>query len=414
MDNMTKINYELEKELLIYETLKKSIKELKEYYKNNPDSRIVNEKSTIPYLKEQITCLKNINKFKMSILNHFLYNIKRISNSLEIHRLDGTLKMQFRISLYLLSFGIIASTNSSSYKEELLTAEEQHAIMNDLSNTIKDITTEFDEKFKEEERIKKEREEQSKKLLEEINKTIEEISINKNESYLKEYSNYFNFDSEKVIEIAKTLTNNFENDVIISIGNKKVTSSNSETMAMFLVWDLYKNSSDYGITREELTISDEIAHLQYNEEGKIILRNGLTFSEFMGKVSDSIESDRCFNLAVSNFESDEQTNSQSIEKNNFGGWRYSEDEFLTFPSPEAGIIYHCIGLGKLQTRKYANLNEFSGIYVNNNIKKPEPNWVSNVTSNINLIVSNEEEYFILEEEIEKDSSEMILAMSLSE
>ena len=100
----------------------------------------------------------------MSILNHFLYYIKRISNSLELHRLDGTLKMQIRISLYLLSFGIIASTNSSSYKEELLTAEEQHAIINDLSNTIKDITTEFDEKYREEKRIKKESEEQTKKL----------------------------------------------------------------------------------------------------------------------------------------------------------------------------------------------------------------------------------------------------------
>ena len=411
---MTKINYEIEKELLIYETLKKSIKELKEYYKNNPDSRIVNEKSTIPYLKEQIACLKNINKFKMSILNHFLYYIKRISNSLELHCLDGTLKLQFRISLYLLLFGIIASTNSSSYKEELLTAEEQHAIMDDLSNTIRDITTEFDEKFKEEERIKKEGEEQTKKLLEEINKTTEEIIINKNESYLKEYSNYFNFDSEKVIEIAKTLTNNFENDVIISIGNKKVTSSNPETMAIFLVWDLYKNSSDYGLTKEELTTSDEISHLKYDEEGKIILRNGLTFSEFMGKVSDSIESDRCFNLAVSNFESDEQTNSQSIEKNNFGGWRYDK-EYLTFPSPEAGIIYHSMMLEKKRnTWDYANLSEFSGIYTQNDKTLPNIEWVNNVTSFLAVYKDNEEEYFILEEEIEKDSSEMMLAMTLSE
>ena len=411
---MTKNNYELEKELLIYETLKKSIKELKEYYKNNPDSRIVNEKSTIPYLKEQIACLKNINKFKMSILNHFLYYIKRIFNSLEIHRLDGTLKMQFRMSLYLLSFGIIASTNSSSYKEELLTAEEQHAIMNDLSNTIKDITTEFDEKFKEEERIKKEIKEQTKKLLKEINKSIEEVKINENESYLKEYSTYFNLDSGKVIEIAKTLTNNFENDVIISIGNKKVTSSNPETMAMFLVWDLYKNSSDYQLTREELTISDEIAHLQYNEEGKIILRNGLTFSEFMGKVSDSIEGDKCFDVAVSDAETKKQTSDQSIEKNNFGGWRYDE-EYLTFPSPEAGIIYHSMMLEKKRnTWDYANLSEFSGIYTQNDKTRPNKKWVNNVTSFLAVYKDNEEEYFILEEEIEKDSSEMILAMSLSE
>ena len=83
---------------------------------------------------------------------------------------------------------------------------------------------------------------------------------------------------------------------------KKLKTRNPETIAMFLVWDLYKNSSDYQLTREELTISDEIAHLQYNEEGKIILRNGLTFSEFMGKVSDSIEGDKCFDVAVSDAE----------------------------------------------------------------------------------------------------------------
>lgn len=149
---MTKINYELEKELLIYETLKKSINEIKIYYKNNPDSRIINKKSIIPYLEQQIVSLKNINKFEMSIFNHFLYNIKRISNILEIHRLNGTLKTRLRISLFFLYLGAIITTNySSSQKEELLTAEEQHTIMDNLCNTIKNITTEFDEKFKEEE-----------------------------------------------------------------------------------------------------------------------------------------------------------------------------------------------------------------------------------------------------------------------
>lgn len=149
---MTKINYELEKELLIYETLKKSINEIKIYYKNNPDSRIINKKSIIPYLEQQIVSLKNINKFEMSIFNHFLYCIKRISNILEIHRLNGTLKTRLRISLFFLYLGAIITTNySSSQKEELLTAEEQHTIMDNLSNTIKNITTEFDEKFKEEE-----------------------------------------------------------------------------------------------------------------------------------------------------------------------------------------------------------------------------------------------------------------------
>lgn len=44
------------------------------------------------------------------------------------------------------------------------------------------------------------------------------------------------------------------------------------------------------------------------------LPNGLHFSQFMGKVSDSIERDR----AVSNYETKYQTNSQSVEQNNFG------------------------------------------------------------------------------------------------
>ena len=73
-----------------------------------------------------------------------------------------------------------------------------------------------------------------------------------------------------------------------------------------------------------------------------------------------------------------------------------------------------MNIEKLRLRKHDNLSEFSGIYTLNDKKSPNPEWVSNVTSNINLIASNEEKYFILEEEIEKDSSEIILAMSLSE
>lgn len=109
-----------------------------------------------------------------------------------------------------------------------------------------------------------------------------------------------------------------------------------------------------------------------------------------------------------------KTSDQSIEKNNFGGWRYDE-EYLTFPSPEAGIIYHSMMLEKKRnTWDYANLSEFSGIYTQNDKTRPNKKWVNNVTSFLAVYKDNEEEYFILEEEIEKDSSEMILAMSLSE
>lgn len=413
---MSKIDYDLSKELLIYDTLKKSIKELKKYYKSHPDSRIVNEKSTIPYLEQQIACLKNINRFKIGILNHFLYYIKRITKILELHKLNGTLKLRLQIILYILSLSIVTTINSSSLKEETFEElETEEKSLEELLNIMEEMQNQIDEITDVYRKREQEKEKQRRKLeLEKNLAMLRETKEKECEKYLKEYSNYFNLDSTKVIEIARNLTNDFDNEIIITVGSKEVASNSPETIAMFLVWDLYKNSSDYSLTREELTISDEIKHLDYDEDGNIILRNGLTFSQFMGKVSDSIEGDKCFNLAISNFESDEQTNSQSINQNNFGGWRHDEDVFLTFISPEAGIIYHCFILEKLRnTREYDNLSEFSGIYVNNDKNTPAPNWVDNVSSDMALLASNEEKYFDYKEEQEKEN-EIMLAMKFSE
>lgn len=408
-DFMKDVNYDLATEILLLEAVENTVKELKEHYKNHPYSKKEAEQRLIPYLEQQIECLRKINKFKIDILKHFLYDIKRKATIFELDRINGSLKFRLKLCMYIMaiSASIIATNNYKEREESLKKAEEQHKIMNDLSDTIEEVTHSIGEKLKEEERIKKEKEEKAKKLFEEKIKTMEEARINECENYLQEYCSYFNFDSEKVITIARNLTNNFENEIIIAVGNKEVVSNSNETMAMFLVWDLYKNSTDYSLTREELTISDEINHLNYNEEGNIILRNGLTFSQFMGKVSDSVEGDRSFTLAVSNLESKKQTSDQAIENNNFGGWRYTE-EYLTFPSPEAGVIYHCMMFEKkCQTWNYANIYEFSGLYTQKDKTKPNYTWVENVLGFQHIILANEDEYFDYEEEKEYEKENII-------
>lgn len=410
---MNKTNYDLATEILLLESVEKTIKELKEHYKNHPSSKKDSARHLIPYLEQQVECLTKINNFKISILKYFLYCIKRKASSFELDRINGSLKFRLKLCMYTMaiSYSIIAFNNYYEKKQNLAKAEEQHQIMNDLSNTIEKVSLSIGDKLKEEEKIKKEQAEKEKQMLKEKIEAKNNEKIIDCENYLQEYCSYFNLNSEKVVSLARSLTNNFANDVIISVGNKELISDSNETLAMFLVWDLYMNSSDYSLTREELTVSNEISHLKYDEEGNIILRNGLTFSQFMGKVSDSIEGDKCFALAVSNFESKKQSSAQSIEKNNFAGWRHDE-EYLTFRSPEAGIIYHCIMLEKkCNSWDYANLYEFSGIYTQKDKTKPNYTWVENVLEFQNIILANEDEYFDYEEQNEKEkNNEKVLAM----
>lgn len=406
---MNKTNYEVSSELLVSEALRKTIKELKKHYKDHPNSSVVQEERLIPYLEAQIDCLKNISKSSKNPLEQFLCALKRSLNTCELHKLDGTYHNRFVVSLYVIALGAIVTTSTSSAVKE-----------DSKSIIIKEQNQDKTPNIKEQEKIDKEQQEEQEPVKKrEINnykpkmdyaKVAQMKRVSECETYLEEYCYYFNFDSEKVKLIANTVTNNFRNGITINVGTKEFSSTEPETMAIYLVWDLYKNGENYAITREELTITEDIAHLQYDEEGNIILRNGLSFSQFIGKVNDSFDGDKYLSLAISDRETGFQTSDQAINKNNFGGWRATE-AFFTFPSPEAGIIYHCFSLEKMtNSREYNNLLEFSGIYNNNDTNQPVPEWEEDVSAKMYSYSCNEDEYFNYREKEKEINRGKVLAM----
>lgn len=187
MINVSKINYDLDADLLIYETLEKTINELKIYSRIHPNTLIVYEQSIIPYIEQQIACLKSINKYKMNLLSHILYILKRCAKIYELHKLEGILKTRLRITSYILVLGIAIAINySSSSKElEVPAIEELHTSMGDLAKILENISNEIviekleEETKKEEERSieKSEEEKDSGSVDEQVLLETDEIVV---------------------------------------------------------------------------------------------------------------------------------------------------------------------------------------------------------------------------------------------
>lgn len=229
---------------------------------------------------------------------------------------------------------------------------------------------------------------------------------------IEEYSLYFNLDSDKVFEFTKNLTNDFNEPLTITVGRKTYTATNAEDTAMFITCDIWKDiyntrKSDkkYNLKKEDYVISEEITHLEYNDKGEIVMRNGLTFNQLLGKASNALGKSPALALAISNHESGYRNSSQARNQNNFSGMKGSgipgvvDNGHVTLPSPEAGTIFHVFNLERIENSySYNNLYEFSGVYVNGTKKRPSDTWFNNIKNQTAMYAANEEYYFGIPEE----------------
>lgn len=213
------------------------------------------------------------------------------------------------------------------------------------------------------------------------------------DKYLKEYAGYYNLDSEKVVEFARNVTEDYKLDL-----NDLMTRKYSDTIegkSMLFVYYLSKDKlvnplKNYGLSKSYFTVSSKIRTL-----GKdLMLDSGLTYSQFLGKVSDNLNVDKYYLLAISYLETGRVTSSLALRKNNFGGLRGS-GEYYTYPSPEMGIIAFCLNLKGYEKYNFSNIYELSGVYTHGNKNNPSSTWVSSVRKYYNEISSNPEKYFIL-------------------
>lgn len=175
---------------------------------------------------------------------------------------------------------------------------------------------------------------------------LEKQKVSVYDSYLTEYSRYFHFDSEKVIEIARMTTNDYE-DFKNIINHEEYDYTNPEASCMLFVYhlsrdELSKELSEFNLTKEDLLTTTEIETTPHDNLDELYLSNGEKYSEFYGKMCDFFGiNDKSLALAASFIEIGKTGSYSSNNRNNVRGLINYSGELKTSPTLEGGIIDAC-------------------------------------------------------------------------
>lgn len=230
------------------------------------------------------------------------------------------------------------------------------------------------------------------------------------DSYIEKYCGYFHFDSDKVVKLARNMTNNYE-DFSGIITEEECDLNNPEAVCMQFVCKLFKNEpcinwEELGFTNEDIVLTNEITISDYDDLNTFYLHGGLKYSEFMEKYCDMLKiDDKVLALSVSIEEIGKEGSRLAREQNNFGGIRI-DGVWLSFPTPEAGIIYYC-SMFKNSYNNYTVEDTYKMSYKyigkNDNQEAERRQWSKDVTSFYNEIQDNYDFYFLDNQGPEPDS-----------
>ncbi len=245
----------------------------------------------------------------------------------------------------------------------------------------------------------------------------EETREEKYDNLIRTYSNYFLFDAEKVIKLARDLTDNYTIDFSEVNDNTSYRLDNMEAQVMVFCHELNRDNlvfplSDLGYNveyfksgRGRVTLSTQVEAMGYtieefqdlnrpnNLHENFVLSGEYSYSQFVGKICDLLNMDKSYSLAISYLESDCVGSNIALMKNNFGGQR-GKDGFFTYDTPEAGVIAFLRNLKRYEGFDLSSIGELSGMYVNGNSSVPAPTWIGNVEGFHFQISTESEKYFL--------------------
>lgn len=238
------------------------------------------------------------------------------------------------------------------------------------------------------------------------------------EYFVNEYALYFNYNPDYLIDLFKNATEDYSNIDLI-LNGERFDLTNPETVAIMYIYYFYRgpqkylgiNLKDYGYeSKDDFVITDEIFIIEPNwmhdhvedktiAKEDITLRNGLTYSEYVGRMCDLIgipDEYKDYVLSVSFAERGQFGSENSIYKNNMGGILDEDGNVKTFTSPEAGIIIFVANLRGYEWKfNITDMVKFGNTYDGDeNVDQ----WIKNVKDNKIMIVSNREAYFLTPEE----------------
>lgn len=256
--------------------------------------------------------------------------------------------------------------------------------------------------------------ENEKSLLEYIQKMNdiyeskrEDRKIETYNTRLAQYNDYFHLDSEKVIDIAKQLTDNYHESLMNTLSEKAMEEYNlydvidhPEADSLFFNYFVYRNVignegelafeiSDFGYSKSDLVTTHEIETIDYTDDGEQVLTNGFTRSQFTGKICNLIKTDKNYTLAISYAETGLDGSSVSKKHNNYRGLTNKSGELMDFPTAYAGLAVQALNL-KTHPNKYGvdSLEKLWEVHARGD------DWLQNIIYFHNLIISDPSSYFI--------------------
>ncbi len=225
----------------------------------------------------------------------------------------------------------------------------------------------------------------------------EEQRVESYEARLTEYCTYFYLNKEKVINLARTLTENYTIGFENFLGNLSFQVDNEDAAIMMFVYRLYRNRTgidlaSYGIANYEDLLVDLPRRTRVKDE-PLKLSCGDTGTEYIGRICDLLGVDKTYAVAISMYEAGRFNSPLCRESNNFGGIG-GLGSFRAYPTPEAGIIDLVVLLKGYESLGLWSLEALSSKYVNGNISSPpSPSWVSGVRWFHYEMSTHLEEYF---------------------
>lgn len=205
------------------------------------------------------------------------------------------------------------------------------------------------------------------------------------------YAQKFKLNVKKVLELAHTYTNNFEDQTfnqtyVIAPENDKNSMgpfSCFEAGVIYFVRDIYRNPEKYGSTLAEIRVSDDV-DTQRIMVDNIINIDGLTIYQYLGKISEMFGVEKSLALAISFHETGILKSNLFVNSNNLGGQK-GYDGWMKFPTLEAGIIAYVLSLKNIITTYEVDMTDpnaiylLSGPYVNGTKTKYSEHWAEKVT-----------------------------------
>ena len=203
----------------------------------------------------------------------------------------------------------------------------------------------------------------------------------------------YNLNTDKAVEIARKLTNDYTSEsykktYIIAPSNYKPKTGNitsEEAGIIFFVKDLFTYPQSYGVAPEEIRLSMvPRTTRRYNAKGELIMNNGMTFEQYVGKIADLFGVDKTTVLAISYHEAGVKTSNLFQNKNNIGGHK-GLNGWKSFMTLEAGVIGHVLSIRNISTKHGIDLSteqglsDFSSVYVNGHLGAPSAHWIEKVS-----------------------------------